>query len=613
MAFRRTAVPEFELANGAYANAVVSFFQVDTTTLERTTQLATIYDAPAGGNQLENPYTLNGQGRAGDAIYIEEPVIAVIGQAAVADHETGIIYPQSGSYRGDWATGTVYLPGEIVRDGSAGANTANLYIASSTHTSGTWLDDLGANLWTIVVDVAAIAAAAEAAAAAEIAGIITDNDYNITLNADLTVSSFGASLVDDADAATARDTLDLTNNETIGGGSDNLILGGINHEIEGGSNNIILGGEGHLIESGNSDSAINGGEGNEITGAGTGNIISGSDTSEISYGTNCAVIGSISADINGDSVTGGCQNCVVIGSNSGSIGANCSVSTLIGDGFINNSCTDTFMIGDGFINTGGTECIVIGTGVMSSNNSNSTIIGYGVMGSGIDTCLAIGDSNAIDDNTTDCMIIGDSNAIAASNTNSIVLGYSNSTDDSVTGGMALGVACQSNNDYAMATGYASVNQWYGSRVHAAGTFTGTDGDAMAFEAIYRGIVTSSSFQELFLDGSAEYFVLPENSAIAFTYEVVMMRTDMVGDVNIYTGGGGAANIGGTLEIKGNAGSGIQDGQALIEEQDASGAGISIDTAGTTATTRRLRIGVFGVNSQTWRCVATIRGVIVKTT
>lgn len=160
MAFRRTAVPEFELANGAYANAVVTFYQVDTTTLERTTQLATIYDAPAGGNQLENPYILNGQGRAGDAIYIEAPIIAVIGQAAVSDHETGIIYPQSGSYRGDWATGTTYLPGEIVRDGSAGANTANLYITSSTHTSGTWLDDLGSGLWTLIIDVDAIATAA---------------------------------------------------------------------------------------------------------------------------------------------------------------------------------------------------------------------------------------------------------------------------------------------------------------------------------------------------------------------------------------------------------------------------------------------------------------------
>lgn len=63
-----------------------------------------------------------------------------------------------GSWRGNWATGTSYIIGDVVVDAAAGANTLNIYVCLVANTSGTWATDLAAGDWTKAIDATAIAA-----------------------------------------------------------------------------------------------------------------------------------------------------------------------------------------------------------------------------------------------------------------------------------------------------------------------------------------------------------------------------------------------------------------------------------------------------------------------
>jgi hypothetical protein len=69
-----------------------------------------------------------------------------------------------GTWRGDWTAATAYLPRDLIRDGSGGANTKNIYQCATGHTSGVWATDLAASKWTLVVNVSDVSASATAAA-----------------------------------------------------------------------------------------------------------------------------------------------------------------------------------------------------------------------------------------------------------------------------------------------------------------------------------------------------------------------------------------------------------------------------------------------------------------
>lgn len=154
---RRTALRLFALANRAYRNAEVAFYEVDTSTLTRTQDLATVYDAPTGGNAVANPYTLDSDGRAPDILYTDEAIIAVVNSDDLGQHDTGIIFPQSSAgWRGIWETSVTYLTGEWVKDGPNGSDTGNVYVATEDHTSDSWTTDLSNELWDLIVDVATI-------------------------------------------------------------------------------------------------------------------------------------------------------------------------------------------------------------------------------------------------------------------------------------------------------------------------------------------------------------------------------------------------------------------------------------------------------------------------
>jgi hypothetical protein len=167
--FRRTSLEVFTLANDAYRSAVVTFYKADPITGESTEVLATLYDSYSGSNTVANPITLNSGGRLPYPVYIDSPVIGVITESDVGNHSTGVVFPESGTYRSDWATATSYAPGDIVKDGAAGSNTGNYYIATTAHTSGTWTTDLDAGYFSIFLeldDVLSAKADAESAATA---------------------------------------------------------------------------------------------------------------------------------------------------------------------------------------------------------------------------------------------------------------------------------------------------------------------------------------------------------------------------------------------------------------------------------------------------------------
>ena len=151
MAGIRTYLSDFALANPVYAGATVSVFEVDPATLEVTTTLATLYDAISGSGTLTNPQTLDSEGKWVAPPYVDTAVVMQVSGASVPSHETGITGGSS-SYRGTWATDTAYLFGDTVRDGADGANTRNIYICVTPHTSGTWATDLAATDWVLYIE-----------------------------------------------------------------------------------------------------------------------------------------------------------------------------------------------------------------------------------------------------------------------------------------------------------------------------------------------------------------------------------------------------------------------------------------------------------------------------
>lgn len=91
MAFARTSIGAFSLANSAYIGATVAFYTVSSGA--RTTTLATLYDAITGTGTLANPQTLDDEGKFSVPVYAEVEVIGVISGSNAEDHETGIMSP----------------------------------------------------------------------------------------------------------------------------------------------------------------------------------------------------------------------------------------------------------------------------------------------------------------------------------------------------------------------------------------------------------------------------------------------------------------------------------------------------------------------------------------
>ncbi len=207
----RIAIPDFQLPNPLYGNSIVTFFTVDASGVVTTTK-ATLYDAATGSGTLSNPVRLDADGTFATIPYIDAAVIGSITDARVADHSTGIIEAM-GSFRGDWATATVYFPGDLVRDGANGDDTKDIFFVQGRHTSGTWAtDSADATILVQFLDVAAIAALGDTPATALLAAnnlsdvAAAATAFTNIKQAASTTATGVAELSTDAEAITGTDT-----------------------------------------------------------------------------------------------------------------------------------------------------------------------------------------------------------------------------------------------------------------------------------------------------------------------------------------------------------------------------------------------------------------------
>lgn len=134
----RVALTDFALKNPFYAGATCTVYQVDPTTLARTTAYATLYAAPTGGTLRANPMTLDSDGKFPTPLYVDQPVILVVKPVAGAVEQLGVQGLAPSRWRGVYTAGTVYYPGERFRSPSSPAT----YIVLRGFTATSFISDL---------------------------------------------------------------------------------------------------------------------------------------------------------------------------------------------------------------------------------------------------------------------------------------------------------------------------------------------------------------------------------------------------------------------------------------------------------------------------------------
>lgn len=152
----RVALTDFALKNTYYAGASLAVYEVNAN-LQQTATLATLYADPTGGTLRPNPMVLDSEGKFPTVLYVAKPVILVVTPALGTPLALGVQGLIS-RWRGVWTTGTLYYPGERVRD-PAGPTT---YVVLAGHTSATFATDVSNGLLQQEIDGASISAAAAA-------------------------------------------------------------------------------------------------------------------------------------------------------------------------------------------------------------------------------------------------------------------------------------------------------------------------------------------------------------------------------------------------------------------------------------------------------------------
>jgi hypothetical protein len=158
---RRALLDQFQLPNVAYIGCTVTFYTADANGAA-TTAKATLYDDLTGTGTLLNPQSFDSDGKLAQPTYIEVAVVPVVAGVHFVSQTLGVVCPP-GAYRGDWATATIYLPGDWVTDGAAGGNTQEIYAVINFHQSGVWAaDSVNANKLRKVSNFAALSIAPDA-------------------------------------------------------------------------------------------------------------------------------------------------------------------------------------------------------------------------------------------------------------------------------------------------------------------------------------------------------------------------------------------------------------------------------------------------------------------
>ncbi len=195
----RVAINKFATANKGYQGAKVYVFTVDDD-FQKTNTKATLYDGPTGTGTLANPITLDSAGKFDTIPYVEVAVICTVNSMDFGEHDTGVVRIPGG-WEGNWSPSTVYQADDLVKDGSAGGNTGNVYICLEPHTSGTsFTNDVDEGKWGLIFDLGTAAgfeAAAEASATAAAASAVTASGAASAASASAIAAAASADSIDD--------------------------------------------------------------------------------------------------------------------------------------------------------------------------------------------------------------------------------------------------------------------------------------------------------------------------------------------------------------------------------------------------------------------------------
>lgn len=161
--------------------------------------------------------------------------------------------------------------------------------------------------------------------------------------------------------------------------------------------------------------------------------------------------------------------------------------------------------------------------------------------------------------------------------------------------VAIGSGASSTGANAIAHGAGSSSNVANIVTFANGSFASA-GDAQSIRVVLRNSTTNATTTELFIDGSAQRLVLPNNSAWTYNIQVVGRRTDATGGYAMYNFVGGIVRdaTAATTTIPASSRT------TIFETDGAWNCTISADT-----TNGSLKINVTGQAAKTIRWVATI--------
>jgi hypothetical protein len=169
-------------------------------------------------------------------------------------------------------------------------------------------------------------------------------------------------------------------------------------------------------------------------------------------------------------------------------------------------------------------------------------------------------------------------APSATGTNAVAIGSGSSASGVNAFAVGAGTAANVDNIYA----------------YANGNFA-TAGDAQDIRVVLRNSTTDATATQLFINGSSQRLILPNNSAWTFTIRVVGRRTDTTGTWAMYTFAGGI-----TRDATAATTTLVASSRSIIDES----AGALNCTIAADTTNGSLNITVTGIATQTIRWVAT---------
>lgn len=167
-----------------------------------------------------------------------------------------------------------------------------------------------------------------------------------------------------------------------------------------------------------------------------------------------------------------------------------------------------------------------------------------------------------------------------------------------TNAVAIGSSSQASAEDGFAVGDGTDARIVGMKAFANGQFSTTPGSAQHGIYVLRNETTNNTLTELFINGTSEQIVLPDNSLFVFDIFVAARRTDA-------TGGGAGYRFVGVVKKDTTAGSvtfvGTPSKTVIGETNNPWDAAVSVDTA-----TGAFRVRVTGENAKTIRWVATVQ-------